>query len=249
MAASSVDEVGNSSSKPLSVVLLSGGMDSCVTLAQAIADGTEPAALHVNYGQRTQDRELRAFNEICDHYRIERRLVVDISHLAQIGGSALTDTTISVPQADPQADPQAIDHTATKPPSTVPVTYVPFRNANILAIATSWAEVLHAESVYIGAVEEDSSGYPDCRDAFFRAFQQVIETGTDTGKHIQIRTPVITLSKKEIVELGSQLEAPLHLTWSCYQAQDLACGVCDSCTLRLRGFAAARMVDPIAYAQ
>lgn len=220
----------------IAVVLLSGGMDSCVTLAHAIVSGFDIAALHVNYGQRTQSRELKAFHDICDYYGITRRLVCDISHLAAIGGSSLTDATIDI-------SPAALDHT------NIPTSYVPFRNANILAIATSWAEVLEASALYIGAVEEDSSGYPDCRDVFFRAFEQVIATGTKPGTNIRIHTPVIHHSKQDIVEEGIRLGAPLHLTWSCYRSEDLACGECDSCALRLRGFARAGVADPIPYVQ
>lgn len=218
-----------------SVVLLSGGMDSCVTLAHALADGTQVHALHVNYGQRTQERELQAFNDICDHFAIADRLVVDISHLAAIGGSSLTDTTMTVAEAKLDAD-------------DIPTSYVPFRNANILAIAASWAEVLSATSIYIGAVEEDGSGYPDCRAAFFAAFEEVIALGTKPGPRVRIVTPLINLTKQRIVEEGLRLGAPLHLTWSCYQGEREACGVCDSCALRLRGFAQAGVEDPIPYA-
>jgi 7-cyano-7-deazaguanine synthase len=217
------------------VVLLSGGMDSCVTLAHALADGATVHALHVNYGQRTQERELQAFHDICDHYQITERLVVDISHLAAIGGSSLTDTSISVTQARLDVD-------------EIPTSYVPFRNANILAIAASWSEVVGATSIYIGAVEEDGSGYPDCRASFFAAFEEVIALGTKPGQRVRIVTPLINLTKHRIVEEGLRLHAPLHLTWSCYQGQDLACGTCDSCALRLRGFAQAGVDDPIPYA-
>lgn len=228
----------------LAVVLLSGGMDSCVTCARAIEDGYEVAALHVNYGQRTQERELRSFHAICDHYGITRRLIVDISHLAAIGGSSLTDELISVDDTTLAKD-DARAHADTD--TAVPTSYVPFRNANILAIATSWAEVLSARSIYIGAVEEDSSGYPDCRDVFFRAFEQVIEMGTKPGFSISIRTPVIHFTKRRIVEEAMRLGAPLEHTWSCYRDNDIACGTCDSCALRLRGFQQAGIVDPIDY--
>ncbi len=229
---------------PIAVVLLSGGMDSCVTLAQAVKDGCSISALHVNYGQRTQDRELQAFQDICDHYQIHRRLVVDISHLAQIGGSALTDLSIDVPHNLTNTTRESnVDDSAT----TIPVTYVPFRNANILSIATSWAEVLGAHAIYIGAVEEDSSGYPDCRESFFSAFQQVIAQGTRPETQIEIRTPLIHLTKAQIVGLGGNLLAPLHLSWSCYEQQDKACGRCDSCQLRLKGFSQAGVKDPIQY--
>ncbi len=218
------------------VVLLSGGMDSCVTLAHCLADGCQAAALHINYGQRTQERELQAFNEICDHYGIGQRLVVDVSHLAAIGGSALTDPNIAVPAG-------AVDN------NEIPVTYVPFRNANILAIATSWAEVIGASAIYIGAVEEDGSGYPDCRTVFFEAFQRVIDTGTKPDTRVVIRTPLISLRKSQIVHHGHMLKAPFHLTWSCYRNSIEACGECDSCLLRLRGFREAGDVDPISYSR
>jgi 7-cyano-7-deazaguanine synthase len=226
--------MAGSALKPLSVVLLSGGMDSCVTLAQALEDGYDVGALHVNYGQLTQARELQAYTELCDHYGIERRLIVDISHLAQIGGSALTDATLELPDGGVEAD-------------RIPISYVPFRNANILAIATSWAEVIGAEALYIGAVEEDSSGYPDCRGEFFQAFEAVITAGTRPETRITVRTPVLHCSKADIVRLGLSLQAPFHLSWSCYRHSDAACGTCDSCRLRLRGFGEAGMVDPIPY--
>lgn len=218
------------------VVLMSGGMDSAVCTAIADAQGYEIAGLHLNYGQRTQKRELQAFQDIVAHYKIRQTLVVDVSHFAQIGGSSLTDTHIKVSEANL--------HT-----TIIPTSYVPFRNANILAIATSWAEVLGATALFIGAVEEDGSGYPDCRKEFFEAFQQVINTGTRPETSITIYTPLISLSKKEIVQKGVQLNAPFHLTWSCYQHESLACGVCDSCALRLRGFSGAGIDDPIPYHQ
>jgi 7-cyano-7-deazaguanine synthase len=222
--------------KPLAVVLLSGGMDSCVTLALVREAGYDVAALHVNYGQRTQQRELQAFNDICNHYAIQRRLVCDISHLAAIGGSSLTDAALDVEPANLERP-------------DVPLTYVPFRNANILAIATSWAEVQGASAIAIGAVEEDSSGYPDCRATFFQAFQAVIQAGTRPETHIAVLTPVIAFSKGRIVTEGQRLKAPLEKTWSCYQGHREACGQCDSCALRLRGFREAGLEDPITYAQ
>jgi len=214
------------------VILVSGGMDSCVTAATAIKDGYQPAFLHINYGQRTESRELKAFNKIADHYQVEQKLVVNISHLADIGASCLTDESIQVPNADLESD-------------DIPISYVPFRNANILSAATSWAEVLGAKTIYVGAVEEDSSGYPDCRRSFFDAFEQTIDTGTKPETQIKIITPLITLSKKEIVEKGISLNAPLRLTWSCYKNEDVPCGECDSCALRARGFEQAGIVDPI----
>ena len=220
--------------KPRAVVLLSGGMDSCVCAALAARD-YRPAALHVSYGQRTEERERRAFLAICDRLRIRERLLLHNEALRAVGGSALTDEKIAVPEA--KAPPGA----------GIPVTYVPFRNAHFLAAAVSWAEVLGAEKVVIGAVEPDSSGYPDCRPAYYRAFQEVVRAGTREGR-IEIVTPLIALRKAEIVRLGLELGAPFDLTWSCYSREDRACGVCESCVLRLRAFESAGVEDPIAYA-
>lgn len=217
-----------------SIVLVSGGMDSCVTAAIAERECEELAFLHISYGQLTEIRERKAFNDIADHYRIEKRLDVSIEYLAKIGGSSLTDTNIAVTDADLGS-------------KEIPTSYVPFRNANMLAIATSWAEVIGATAIYIGAVFEDSSGYPDCRPDFYAAFQQTINTGTKPETHIEIRTPIIELTKAEIVKKGIELAAPLNLTWSCYRSNELACGTCDSCALRLRGFEMAGQIDPIAY--
>jgi len=211
-------------------------MDSCVTAAMAGAEADSLAFLHVSYGQRTDQRERQAFNDIADFYSVKERLDVSIEYLANIGGSSLTDDSMAVTDAD-------LDSTE------IPTSYVPFRNANMLSIATSWAEVIGASAIYIGAVSEDSSGYPDCRPEFYEAFQQVINTGTKPETHIEIRTPIIHLSKAEIVQKGIELGAPLHLTWSCYRNQDLACGTCDSCALRLRGFERAGVKDPIGYSR
>jgi 7-cyano-7-deazaguanine synthase len=216
------------------IVLLSGGMDSCVTAAMARAEGQELAFLHVSYGQLTEERERRAFNDIADFYGVEKRLDVSIEHLAKIGGSSLTDSRIDVTEANLES-------------KEIPTSYVPFRNANMLAIAVSWAEIIEAKAIYIGAVAEDSSGYPDCRPEFFEAFQKTIDTGTKPETRIEIRTPIIHLSKAEIVRNGIHLDAPLHLTWSCYRAEEVACGTCDSCALRLRGFERAGVADPIPY--
>lgn len=216
------------------VVLLSGGMDSAVTLALTRQQGYSIAALHLSYGQRTEERELRAFHDICDFYEVTARLVVDVGYLAAIGASSLTDPAIEVERANLSRQ-------------GVPTSYVPFRNGNILAIATSWAEVIGARAITIGAVEADSSGYPDCRIEFFRAFEQAIALGTKPETHISILTPVIHLSKEEIVRVGVNLNVPFHLTWSCYQRSDIACGECDSCALRLRGFQRAGISDPIPY--
>jgi 7-cyano-7-deazaguanine synthase len=223
------------------VVLLSGGMDSCVCVAEAReGHGAENVALlHAGYGQLTQERERRAFTEIADFYGVSRRLIVQLDHFRAIGGSALTDKNIGVPE-------NQLDG-ATAHGSSIPATYVPFRNAHFLSVAVSWAEAIGACAIYIGAVEEDSSGYPDCRPEYYRAFQNVIREGTRPETHIEIVTPVIALKKSEIIRHGVNLGAPLHLTWSCYQSQDMACGVCDSCVLRLRAFAEAGVADPIAY--
>jgi 7-cyano-7-deazaguanine synthase len=218
----------------IAICLVSGGMDSCVTAALVAAENDELAFLHVSYGQLTEDRERRAFNEIADHYGVDKRLDISIEHLAKIGGSSLTDTQIAVTEADLAS-------------SDVPTSYVPFRNANMLAIAVSWAEVIGANAIYIGAVAEDSSGYPDCRPEFYEAFQKTIDSGTKPDTSIEIRTPLIHLSKAEIVKKGIELAAPLHLTWSCYRNEDLACGNCDSCALRLRGFQGAGAQDLINY--
>ena len=215
------------------VVLLSGGMDSCVCAALAARDYSA-AALHVSYGQRTEERERQSFLAICQRLNIQEKLLVRNEALRAIGGSALTDKAIAVPTS--QATSQDI-----------PVTYVPFRNAHFLAVAVSWAEVLGAEKIFIGAVEQDSSGYPDCRPEYYEAFNRVIKTGTKEGT-IEIATPLIHLRKSQIVRLGLELGAPFDLTWSCYSRQDQACGVCDSCVLRLRAFASAGASDPIPYA-
>lgn len=215
------------------VVLLSGGMDSCVCAALAARD-YDAAALHIDYGQRTEERERRAFSGICDRLGIRHRLVVQNPLFRAIGGSALTDENVEVPEAGAEIG------------QTVPVTYVPFRNANLLAAAVSWAEVVGATRILIGAVEQDSSGYPDCRPAFYEAFNRTIRAGTRDG-NIEVVTPLIGLRKAEIVRLGLELNAPFDLTWSCYSREDAACGVCESCVLRLRAFEAAGAADPIPY--
>ena len=223
--------------KPKAVVLLSGGMDSCVTTA--IARRThELALLHASYGQRTERHERRAFEAIADFYGAQERLLTRLEHFAQIGGSALTDPRIPVPERN---------HGNPTRPGQIPVTYVPFRNAHFLSVAVSWAEVLGARSVFMGAVAEDSSGYPDCRPEYYRAFAELVRAGTRPESQIEIVTPVIGLRKSEIVRRGIELGAPLHLTWSCYQFEDAACGACDSCRLRLRAFAEAGVADPIPY--
>lgn len=219
--------------RDLAVVLVSGGMDSCVTAAIAHQEHTL-AFLHVNYGQRTQNRELKAFHDIADHYHVQQRRVADISYLKDIGGSSLTDERIEVSPAD---------LTSTE----IPTSYVPFRNAHILSIAVSWGEVIGARWIFIGAVEEDSSGYPDCREVFYDAFNRVVAVGTKPDTHLEIVTPLIHRSKADIVRKGIELRAPFHVTWSCYQNEEIACGRCDSCALRLRGFREAGVEDPLPY--
>jgi 7-cyano-7-deazaguanine synthase len=230
------------------LVLLSGGMDSCVCAALAARD-YRAAAVHISYGQRTEERERRSFEAICDRLGIWDRLVVRNEALRAIGGSALTDSRIAVPEAGlSEVGVLGTSSGGATPPSGIPVTYVPFRNAHFLAVAVSWAEVLGAEKVYIGAVEPDSSGYPDCRPEYYRAFNEVVKTGTKEGT-IRVVTPLIAMRKAEIVRLGLELNAPFDLTWSCYQREDRACGICDSCMLRLRAFREAGAKDPILYAE
>ncbi len=220
--------------KPLAVVLVSGGMDSCVCTAIA-ADNHDLALLHVSYGQRAESRELKAFRDIAAHYQVKQTLICSLDHLSKIGGSSLTDPRIPVEEANLQRN-------------DIPSSYVPFRNAHFLAMATSWAEVLGAKTILIGAVAEDSSGYPDCRPEYYGIFNQLIRVGTRPETDLRILTPVIHMKKSEIVKTGMRLAAPFHLTWSCYQTADLACGRCDSCALRLRGFREAGVKDPISYA-
>jgi 7-cyano-7-deazaguanine synthase len=223
------------SSSKLAVVLVSGGMDSCVCAAIA-HQSYALAFLHVSYGQRTEKRERQAFEAIADQYKVAHRLVCKLDHLRDIGGSSLTDPGIPVERANLER-------------TDIPTSYVPFRNAHLLSIATSWGEVLGAEAIFIGAVAEDSSGYPDCRPEYYQAFNQLIRAGTRPETRLEIVTPVIHMKKSEIVRTGNELGAPLHLTWSCYQSGERACGRCDSCALRLRGFREAGIADPIPYAE
>ena len=224
-----------SASKPLAVVCLSGGMDSAVCAAIA-RETFDIALMHANYGQRTESRELKSFDALADRLGVapHRRLVVDFTSLRQIGGSSLTDTNIAVRHGEPED-------------GVVPSSYVPFRNAHLLAAATSWAEVIGATAIFVGAVEADSSGYPDCRPNFFLAFAEAIRLGTKPDTRIVIETPVIALSKAEIIGRGLTLGVPFDLTWSCYEASDEACGECESCRLRLNAFAKAGVADPIPY--
>jgi 7-cyano-7-deazaguanine synthase len=223
------------------VVLLSGGMDSCVcaAIARERHGAGNMALLHAMYGQRTEKREGQAFGAIADFYGVRERLVVKLDHFRAIGGSALTDKGIKVPENESEGTGSG--------EGTIPVTYVPFRNAHFLSVGVSWAEAIGASAIYIGAVAEDSSGYPDCRPEYYRAFQELIRVGTRPETEIEIVTPVIAMRKSEIIRRGLELGAPLHLTWSCYQGEELACGKCDSCLLRLRAFTEAGIADPIPY--
>ncbi|MFA6569745.1 MAG: 7-cyano-7-deazaguanine synthase QueC [Bacteroidota bacterium] len=220
----------------IAVVLISGGMDSALSAGIAIDMRFDIAALHLNYGQKTQMRELKSYTDICDFYNIEQRLIVDVNHLSAIGGSSLTSPDIEVDKANLNNN-------------EIPSSYVPFRNANILSIAVSWAEVIGAKAIFIGAMQLDNSGYPDCRREFFDAFEKTIELGTKAGTSIKIFTPLINMTKKEIVVMGDDIGVPFHLTWSCYSDSEIACGVCDSCALRLRGFQQAGISDPLEYKQ
>lgn len=220
--------------KPLAVVLLSGGLDSCVAAALARRD-FDLALFHANYGQRTLARELAAFRAQAEFFGVDRTLTVDLPFLSQIGGSSLTDSRQSIPLAEEE-------------PPGIPTTYVPFRNSILMAAAVAWAEVLGARALFIGANVLDNPGYPDCRPAYFAAYQRLIALGTRPETEITLETPLLNLDKAGIVRLGLALAAPLHLTWSCYQGESLACGRCSSCRLRLKGFAAAGVEDPIPYA-
>jgi len=232
--ATAVIEAEEEEGSQRAICLVSGGMDSCVTAAVADHENDELAFLHVSYGQRTEQRERQAFEALADHYDVKLRLVITLEHLARIGGSSLTDANLAVTPPDLTSQ-------------VIPSSYVPFRNSHLLAAAVSWGEVIGARAIYIGAVAEDSSGYPDCRPEFYAAFQNVIDLGTKPETNITIRTPVIGMKKSEIVRTGFELAAPLHLTWSCYQADEVACGNCDSCALRLRAFREAGVRDPIPY--
>ena len=234
LATEVVDEEDETERSQIAVCLVSGGMDSCVTAAIAREENDELAFLHVGYGQRTEKREREAFEAVADYFNVALRLAISFEHLKLIGGSSLTDD--SIPVTTPNLTTRAI-----------PSSYVPFRNAHLLATAVSWGEVINASAIYIGAVAEDSSGYPDCRPEFYDAFQSAVDAGTKPETRITIRTPVIAMRKSEIVQRGLELGAPLHLTWSCYRESDRACGNCDSCALRLRAFREAGATDPIPY--
>ena len=225
------------STRDLAVILASGGLDSCV--AVAVAQQTHRLALlHVNYGQKTETRELQAFHDICDFYGVEQRMVTDVDHLRRIGGSSLTDRDIPVAEG-------TLSDMSDNGSGEIPTSYVPFRNSNLLSIAVSWGEAIGAKAIFIGAMEEDSSGYPDCREDFFKAFDEVIRLGTRPETAIKIKAPLLHLAKAEVVRRGVELEAPLELTWSCYQSEAAPCGRCESCLLRRRAFERAEVEDPL----
>jgi len=219
--------------RPLAVVCVSGGMDSALTASLA-AQTHRLAFLHGGYGQRTEARERASFHLLADHFAAEARLVVDLAALRAIGGSSLTDRSIPVREGAPE-------------PGRIPTSYVPFRNAHLLSAAVSWAEVLGAGAVFVGAVAQDSSGYPDCRPEFYQAFQEAVRRGTRPETRLEIVTPVIHLRKSEIVRRGLDLGVPFDKTWSCYRAEDEACGACESCLLRRQAFAQAGVADPLPY--
>jgi 7-cyano-7-deazaguanine synthase len=225
--------MNHESSKKLAVVLASGGMDSCVT-ASIASQEFELAMLHLNYGQRTENRELKAFNDIANYFGAKAKLILDTDLFRRVGYSSLTDFKIDISKADLKS-------------KEIPSSYVPFRNANILSMAVSWAETIGAKKVFIGAVEEDSLGYPDCRKIFFERFNELIKVGTKPNTNVVIEIPLISMKKHEIIKKGVELNAPFQLTWSCYKDEEIACGECDSCALRLRGFQQAGMIDPIPY--
>ncbi|MBN2460330.1 MAG: 7-cyano-7-deazaguanine synthase QueC [Candidatus Cloacimonetes bacterium] len=216
-----------------SIVLVSGGMDSLVTAAVAVQESDAVNFLHITYGQRTQEAERRCFHKLVEFYEPADSMIVDISYLRQMGGSSLTDPALKIQQFGESRG--------------IPNTYVPYRNGNFIAIATSWAEIIVANRIYIGAVEEDSSGYPDCRESFFQAAEETINQGTRDDTGIKIITPVIHMEKSEIVKLGERLQVPFESSWSCYKYNDVACGSCDSCVLRIRAFQKAGLKDPLPY--
>ena len=219
--------------KPLAVVLASGGLDSFVVAAVA-KEQYGLALLHANYGQRTVARELKAFQAQAAFFQARRTLTINLDFLGEMGGSSLTDASLPVPPQEEESP-------------GIPTTYVPFRNSLFLAAATAWAEVLHASAIFIGANVLDNPGYPDCRPEYFQAFEKVIQLGARPETHLSIMTPLIHLDKAGIIRLGLDKGAPLHLSWSCYVNDEAACGRCSSCRLRLKGFAAAGLPDPIPY--
>lgn len=216
------------------VCLLSGGMDSSTLAYLTKSKGYEILALHLNYGQRTQNKELACAKKIAGLLQAEAFVEVDIGYFSKFGASSLTDTKIDVDTFDPLR-------------AHIPNTYVPFRNANLLSIATSFAEARGADAIFIGVQSLDYSGYPDCRPQFIEAFQRVIDTGTRDQTRIRLITPFIHMTKTDILKEGMKLHVPYEHTWSCYRNEDLACGTCGSCHFRREAFEALGLTDPIPY--
>ncbi|MFC6835563.1 7-cyano-7-deazaguanine synthase QueC [Halomarina ordinaria] len=228
--------MSDSSDAPRAVVLVSGGMDSATAVWEARERGYDPLFLHTSYGQRTETKEYECASRLAEECDAADFLHIETDHLSRIGGSSLTDEGMAVGDADTESE-------------EIPDTYVPFRNANLLSMAVSYAEAQAAEAVFIGAHSEDFSGYPDCRPAFFEAFERVVDVGTRPETEITIEAPFAEWSKTHIAERGLDLDVPFEHTWSCYRDEAPACGTCDSCAFRLEAFRAAGARDPIAYAE
>ncbi len=215
------------------ISLLSGGMDSLVSLAIALKD-YEVYPLHVNYRHRTEKKEFESFEKITRHYGLKKKLIADIDYLRKIGGSSLTDLSIKPESGAPVEN-------------VIPSSYVPFRNTHLLSIAVSYAEVIDAQVIFIGVVENDSSGYPDCRKDYIEQFNRLIMYGSKKNSKIKVNAPLIEMKKEEIIRKGIELNVPFEHTWSCYTENDLACGECQSCYLRLKAFEEAGISDPVKY--
>lgn len=226
-------EKNNTTNHKKAICILSGGMDSTLSSYIAKEEGYEIIAVHFNYGQRTEHKELECFRNICIELNVKEKYEINIPFFTQIGASALTDLSIEIPTNGIEAG--------------VPLTYVPFRNGIFLSIATAIAEKHLATAIYIGVVQEDGSGYPDCTDNFISKMESVSNEGTKKETLITIKTPLVHMTKKEIVKKALEMNVPLQYTWSCYKNEVEACGVCDSCRLRLKGFALANATDQIRY--
>jgi len=213
--------------------IMSGGMDSTLSAYMVKNAGYEIVAVHFNYNQRTQNKELQCFNAICEDLDVREKYILDLDFFKKLGASALTDETLEIPTTGVE--------------DGIPITYVPFRNGIFLSMAAAIAEKEGAELISIGVVEEDSSGYPDCRESYIKSMQESINLGTKDTTNITIHMPLVSLSKSQIVQKATELNVPLFNTWSCYKNEEAACGVCDSCRLRLNGFKLAGVTDPISY--
>ena len=238
--------------RPRAVVLVSGGMDSATAVAEAIDRGYDPLFLHTSYGQRTEHREAECARLLAEHFDASDVLHVETDHLARIGASSLTDEAMAVGDAEMRSDGEEGERDrgdASDDAEEIPNTYVPFRNANLLSMAVSYAEAQDAEAVFVGAHSEDYAGYPDCRPEFFEAFERVVETGTRPETSVAVEAPFVERSKIDIVERGTELDVPFEHTWSCYRHERPACGTCDACAYRLQAFQRAGLRDPIEYAE